>query len=150
MAKFTYRMQSVLNIKYQMEAQAKMEFGKRQVQLLEEEDKLHSLEKRKEDYMEEGRRIRQSVLHAADLRDNTNAMTIMDEQINRQKEQVEEAERRVEEARIKLQEEMQERKMHEKLREKAFQEFMREENAAEGKAVDELTSYTYGQRRKEG
>ena len=38
--------------------------------------------------------------------------------------------------------------MHEKLREKAFVEFVREENAAEHKAVDELTSYTYGQRGK--
>ena len=39
--------------------------------------------------------------------------------------------------------------MHERLKEKAFEQFMREENAAESKAVDELTSYTYGQRRKE-
>ena len=36
--------------------------------------------------------------------------------------------------------------MHEKLKEKAFEQFMKDENAAEGKAVDELTSYTYGQR----
>ena len=39
-----------------------------------------------------------------------------------------------------------ERKMHETLREKAFEAFLQEENHAESKAIDELTSYTYGQK----
>lgn len=38
--------------------------------------------------------------------------------------------------------------MHEKLKEKALDQFLQEEKAAEGKIVDELTSYTYGQRGK--
>ena len=85
---------------------------------------------------------------ALDLKDNRNAMLIMDEKIEDQREQVKFAEKHVEEARNRLQEVMKERKMHEKLREKAFVELVREENAAEHKAVDELTSYTYGQRSK--
>ena len=36
--------------------------------------------------------------------------------------------------------------MHETLREKAFEVFMQEENHTESKAIDELTSYTYGQK----
>ena len=75
-------------------------------------------------------------------------MLIMDEMIEAQRGQVALAQKTVEAARLKLQEVMQERKMHEKLKEKAFEQFMSEENAAEGKAVDELTSYTYGQRGK--
>ena len=44
-----------------------------------------------------------------------------------------------------------ERKTHEALRDKAFEQFLEEEKKNEGKEVDELTSYTYGQRaRKEG
>ena len=39
---------------------------------------------------------------------------------------------------------MQERKTQEKLYENAFAEFMQEENAREGREVDELTSYKYG------
>ncbi len=35
MARFVYRMQSILNIKIQMENQAKMEFGQTQRRLLE-------------------------------------------------------------------------------------------------------------------
>lgn len=150
MAKFTYRMQSILNIQYQLETQAKMEFGRAQMKLMEEEEKLQGLSNRKEAYLEEGRRMRSDVLHVGDLKDNRNAVLIMDEMIEAQREQVAQAQKVVETARLKLQEVMQERKMHERLKEKAFGQFMQEENAAEGKAVDELTSYTYGQRGKGG
>lgn len=148
MAKFIYRMQSLLNIQYQLESQAKMELGRAQMHLNEEEEKLQILIGRKEAYLEEGRLMRSDRLHIMDLKDNRNAVLIMDEMIERQRGQVAQAQKAVEEARRKLQEVMQERKMHEKLREKAFVEFVREENAAEHKAVDELTSYTYGKRSK--
>ncbi|MBD5475341.1 MAG: flagellar export protein FliJ [Lachnospiraceae bacterium] len=148
MAKFAYRMQSILNIQYQLENQAKMELGRAQMWLLEEEEKLQRLIDRKEAYLEEGRRMRSDALSVNDLRDNRNAMLIMDEMIEVQRGQVALAEEAVEAARLKLQEIMQERKMHERLKEKAFDQFVKEENAAEGKAVDELTSYTYGQRGK--
>lgn len=149
MAKFVYRMQSILNIKYQLENQAKMELGRAQMALAQEEEKLQELKDRKENYLEEGRRMRNDVINVNDLRDNRNAMLIMDEMIDKQRECVAMAQIHVNDAREKLQEEMQERKMHEKLKEKAFEQFMRDENAAEGKAVDELTSYVYGQRGKE-
>lgn len=148
MAKFVYRMQSLLNIQYQLENQAKMELGRAQMRLNQEEEKLQTLIDRKVFYLEEGRRMRNDRLHIMDLKDNRNAMLIMDDMIESQHVQVTIAKEHVEEARMKLQEVMQNRKMHEKLREKAFVEFVREENAAEHKAVDELTSYTYGQRGK--
>ena len=144
MAKFTYRMQSILNIQYQLETQAKMELGRAQMRLMEEEEKQQRLIDRKEAYLEEGRKMRSDKLHVNDLKDNRNAMLM----IEAQRGQVALAQKAVEAARLKLQEVMQERKMHEKLKEKAFEQFMSEENAAEGKAVDELTSYTYGQRGK--
>lgn len=149
MAKFTYRLQSILNIKYQLETQAKIELGRAQVKLLEEEELLQELSDRKEAYLEEGRRMRDNTLNVMDLKDNRNAVLIMDGKIEEQRVCVAEAEKKVEAAREKLQEEMKERKMHERLKEKAFEEFMREENAAEGKAVDELTSYTYTKRARE-
>ena len=58
MAKFRYRMQSILNIKYQLENQAKMDLGRAQVRLMEEEEKLQTLIDRKEAYLEGGRRMR--------------------------------------------------------------------------------------------
>ena len=149
MAKFKYRMQSLLNIQYQLEDQAKMELGMAQLKLLNEEEKLQVLFDRKEAYLEEGRKIRSDAVHVDELRDNRNATLIMDDLIAAQKIQVMLAEKEVEAARLKLQEIMRERKMHEKLKEKAFEQFRQEENIAEGKAVDELTSYVYGQRGKE-
>lgn len=149
MAKFVYRMQSILNIKYQLETQAKMEVGRAQMRLNEEQEKLQTLIDRKEAYLEEGRQIREKALHVNDLRDNRNAVLIMDELIAVQKFEVRKAEEAVERARAKLTEIMQERKMHEKLKEKALIQFLEEEKAAEFKVVDELTSYTYGQRGKE-
>lgn len=146
MAKFIYRMQSILNIKNQLENQAKMELGRAQRKLLEEEERLRKLCERKESYLEEGRRLRLNSLKVQSLRDNEYAVARMEEYIETQKENIRRAEEEVEEARIKLQEIMQERKMQEKLREKAFEQFIAEENAKESKEIDELTSYTYGQK----
>lgn len=147
MAKFIYRMQSILNIKNQMENQAKMELGQAQRRLLEEEERLGVLYGRKESYLEDGRKLRKNALKVQSLRDNEYALARMDEFIGMQKENVAKAEGKVEEAREKLQEVMKERKAQERLREKAFEQFMREENAKESKEIDELTSYTYGQKR---
>ncbi|MCM1156194.1 MAG: flagellar export protein FliJ [Roseburia sp.] len=146
MAKFVYRMQSILNIKVQLENQAKMELGRAQRRLLEEEERLQALYERKESYLEEGRKLRLDSLKVQSLRDNEYAVARMEEYIEAQKENIRRAEELVEEARQKLQEIMQERKMQEKLREKAFTQFMAQENAKESKEIDELTSYTYGQR----
>ena len=147
MARFVYRMQSILNIKIQMENQAKMEFGQAQRRLLEEEERLEGLYNRKEFYLEEGRKLRMDSLKVLSLRDNEYAVARMEEYIEAQKEAVRNAELQVEEARQKLQEVMTERKAQERLREKAFEQFMQEENAREGKEVDELTSYTKEQKR---
>ncbi len=149
MAKFRYRMQSILNIKYQLETQAKMEVGRAQMRLNEAQEKLQMLIDRKTSYLEEGRRMREKALNVNDLRDNRNAVLIMDEMIAVQKQEVRRAEEAVERARMKLTGIMQERKMHEKLKEKALLQFLEEEKAGEAKVVDELTSYTYGQRGKE-
>ena len=147
MAKFRYRMQSILDITNQMENQAKMELGQAQRRLLDEEERLQLLRDRKEVYLEEGRRARLNALSVQELKDNEYAVARMDEFIAIQLDNVRKAEMEVEAARLKLQEIMKERKSHERLREKSFEQFVAEENKKERKEVDELTSYTYGQRR---
>ncbi len=148
MSKFIYRMQSILNLKYKMEEQAKMEFAAARMRLDEEEEKLSRLFGRKASYEEEGRRLREHNLNVQDILDNKNAILQMNDYIENQKIEVHRAEDELERKRRKLQEVIQERKVQEKLREKAFEEFIKEENSAESKEVDELTSYTYGQRRR--
>lgn len=146
MAKFIYRMQSILEVKKKLEEQAKNEFAAARAALNEEEEKLEQLRIRKEAYEDEGRALRESTLNIMDIIENKEALLRMDEFIADQQLNVKRAEDRMEEARIALQTAMQESKTQEKLREKAFEQFMKEENARESKEIDELVSYTYGRK----
>lgn len=149
MSKFVYRMQNILNIKFKLEEQAKMDYGMARARLTEEEEKLEQLYRRKQDYEDAARGALQEALHIRQIRENKEAILRMDEFIVLQKTEVQKAEQRLEEERIKLQEAMQERKTQEKLRENAFAVFMEEEKARESREIDELTSYTYGQKKSE-
>lgn len=146
MAKFIYKLQNVLEIKLKMEDQAKSAFGLAMARLNEEEARLEALKMRLYEYEESGRKMRENVLNIMDMRDNTRALENLKEQIDEQLKQVTRAQREVELARQKLTEAMQERKIQEKLKENSFEEFKRELNAAESKEIDELVSYTYGER----
>ncbi|MBR3808511.1 MAG: flagellar export protein FliJ [Lachnospiraceae bacterium] len=148
MAKFRYRMQSILNIKLKMEEQAKMQFAQAQAKLNEEEEKLQKLIDRKSLYETDLKEQLQSKLNLLKIEELQNAVMRMEEFIVLQKREVDKAARVVEKERQKLTEVMMERKSHEKLKENAFEEFMQELNSAEGKEIDELTSYTYGQKNK--
>lgn len=148
MSKFIYRMQSILNLKYKMEEQAKMEFATARIKLDEEEEKLKILFERKAAYEEEGRKLQEDNLVIQDILDNKNAISQLKFFIEEQKIQIKNAEDKLEEKRVKLQEVMQERQVQEKLKEKAFEVFMKEENSRESKEIDELTSYRYGQKRR--
>ena len=147
MAKFIYRMQSILNIKEKMEEQAKMEFAQARIRLTEEEERLNYLVDRKDVYVNRGRELQKDSLNVFDIMENRDAIVLMKEFIEEQKKAVVKAEKQLEEARLKLQNAMQESKTHERLREKAFEEFVKEINAQEAKEIDELTSYVYGQKK---
>ncbi len=147
MAKFVYKMQSLLNVKSKLEEQAKNEYSAAQARLREEQDRLRILYERLEGYIEEGRDLRSKTLNVVDLRSNTEAQERIKEFIEFQKIEVQKAEEVVEEARIKLVEAQKERKTQEKLREHAFDEFLLEIKKEENKEVDELVSYKYSQKR---
>ncbi len=89
------------------------------------------------------------VLNCRDMAENKEALLRMDEYIALQHIRIRKAEEKVEQARAKLAAVMMERKSHETLKEKAFEQFLMDEKKQESKEVDELTSYTYGQRQKE-
>lgn len=149
MARFKYRMQSILDIKMKLETQAKQEFAAAKTALDLEIEKLLALKERKAGYEAEAKTLLQGELKVQDIVDNKSAILKMEEYILIQDLNVREAEKKLEKARVHLAELMQERKMHEKLKEHAFEDFLAEEKRQEGKEVDELTSYTYGQRIQE-
>lgn len=150
MGKFVYRMQNILEIKDKMEQQAKNEFAAENIRVLEEEEKLAMYMRKREDLESEGKKLlladRLSIL---DIEENKKLVAYAREQIRAQTIQVRMAHKRLEEKRIKMQKAMQERKTQEILKEKAFDVFLQEEKAAESKEIDELTSYTHGQKNRQ-
>lgn len=156
MARFRYSMQSILDMKLKMETQAKQEFASARAALDEEEDKLQKLRDRKAAYEAEAVGLLdgegtegKNLLNLQAIRESKEAIMVLSEYIEGQLLRVAAAEKTLEKAREKLTEVMQERKMHEKLKEKALQQFFLDEKRSEGKEVDELTSYTYGQRSRQ-
>lgn len=149
MARFRYSMQSILNIKLKMETQAKQEFSSARAALDEEEERLSRLFDRKSGYEREAAALLSGTLNLRAIEENKAAIRCMNGYISEQKVRITIAERNLEQARVRLTEIMKERKTHETLKEKAFQQFLADEKRQEGKEVDELTSYTYGQRRKD-
>ena len=147
LAKFRYSLQSILNIKLKMEVQAKHDFSAAQNALWEEQECLEGLKHRKAEYERLAGELLTGSLRIREIEDNKNAILLMEQYILEQQSKVAAAERRVEEAREALAEVMRERKTHETLKEKAFAAFLQEENKLESKAVDELTSYTYGRKK---
>ena len=146
MAVFRYKMQGILNIKEKLETRAKQDFAEANNRLAEEKEKLAELQRRKAAYMEEGVALRLEHIDVRKTRENKMAVMKMDEYIARQIVQINQAVKAVERARIALQELVQERKTHEKLKENAFAEFVREELYQENKEIDQLTTYTHGQK----
>lgn len=146
MAVFRYKMQGILDIKEKLEDRAKQDFAEANMRLDAEKKKLDELQAKRFFYMQEGVKLRMEVIDLLKIKENKLAVLKMDEFIADQKKEIARAAKAVERARAVLQELMQERKAHEKLKETAFEEFLKEEQATESKEIDELTSYTYGQK----
>ena len=151
MARFRYRMQNILTVKEKLETQAKNEYAAANMRLLEEEEKLEKLVQRGIFLEDEGRRLVQAdSLSIRDIEDNKLSMELNKEAMAEQKKAIKRAEDFLEQKRLAMVELMQDRKTHEILKERAFQEFLQEEKAEESKQIDQLTSYSYGQKMKEG
>ena len=150
MARFVYKMQSVLNIKQQTENQTKMEFAVAQAELNKQLDILDEYITRKENYIKEAEELRnEDNLKLQEILDNQYATAQMDVMIKQQSAVIKQYEDRVEQVRIKLTRNIQERKMQETLRDRAFSEYLEEQKQEEAKENDQRTSFTYGQRQKE-
>ena len=149
MARFVYRMQSVLNIKQKTEGQIKMEFAAAQAELNRQLDILDEYIRRKEGYLKEAEELRNAAsLKLQDILDNQYATAQMDVMIASQAKVVQKQEAAVDRVRVKLTRAIQERKMQETLRDRAFAEYIEEEKQEEAKENDQRTSFTYGQKQR--
>ncbi len=147
MSRFIYRMQNILDIKDKMEQQAKNDFATANIRVMEEEEKLQFCLNKRGQLEAAGRELLLAErLSLLDIEENKKLVAHAGEQVRAQTIQVRMAHKKLEEQRIRMQKAMQERKTQEILKEKAFEVFMQEEKAAESKEIDELTSYTHGQK----
>ena len=128
MAKFIFKMESILSVKEKLEEQAKAEYSIEIMKLRQEEEKLEELENRKNAYQT---RLYEAVMDTL----NISEIKILEVIANQQKN--------VDRAREKLDNAMKERKTYEKLKEKAFEEFKEQINAEEQKEINELVSFKF-------
>ena len=149
MAKFVYRMQNILTIKEKLEEQEKIAFSLANARALEEQAKLSELLKRRLGYERQLTQLSQGNINVSDIRIYKSSIDAMKSLIRDQMIVLSRAQKQVEIARQRLNAVTQERKMHEKLKEKAFEEFKQELNAEESKMVDQLVSYTFGNKEEE-
>lgn len=141
MAKFIFKMESLLSIKYKLEDQAKAEYGMELVRLREEEMKLEVLKAKKEEYQYRLTDAVQDELVLLEIKKLENCVEHAKYNINVQKFVISQQQQRVDRAREKLDNAMKERKTYEKLKEKAFEQFKIEIEAQERKEIDELVSF---------
>ena len=86
MAKFIYRMQNILDIKYKLEETAKQEYTVARLALTEEEEKLEGLLARKNSYYEKYQEALIGNLDFLTINELSNANTILDNMIENQNE----------------------------------------------------------------
>lgn len=149
MAKFVYRMQSILDIKYKLEEQERTALGIANQKLQEENLKLQELLMRRAGYERHLKELGIGRVDILEINTTKRAIDAMKSIIRDQMMRVHAAEKNVEVARMRLNQVMQDRKAHEKLKEKAFEQFKVELLEEEAKEIDQLVSFTYSDRESE-
>ena len=144
MARFVFPLQNILTVKEKLEEQAKNEFSQANMRLRDAEEEEQRLRDREQDAEEELRQTLNETLDVMEIKRCEDAVEILKVYVKQQHLVVIQRARDVEIAREKLNAAMKERKTFEKLREHAFEDFLKEQNLAEQKEVDELVSYRHG------
>ncbi len=143
MAKFFYSMQNILDIKLKLEETAKQEYSEARMRLSEEEEKLALIEERRDSYYREYQEALQGNLDFLKIEECKYSIDVMGDMIIKQNDIIKQRSKELELVRQKLNQVMQERKMHEKLKEKQFDTFKQELNAQENKETDEVAGYQF-------
>jgi len=141
MSVFRFRMQSILDMKAKLEEQAKIEFAQAQQKLTEEQELLEQIIRRKEDYIQQGIRLRNENIDVQEILDNKNAIEYTENLEKEQRLAVNVAQKALDAATRRMMDARAQTRTYEKLKEHAFEEFLQEENRAESKEIDQLNSY---------
>ncbi|HHV99004.1 MAG TPA: flagellar export protein FliJ [Clostridiaceae bacterium] len=143
MAKFNFKLQSVLDLKIQMEDNKKNEFGSA-VQKLEYEKKvLENIKDEKEKNINAFGNELKNKAKVSTLRQINSYISLLGQKIEVQKENVNKASNIVDKKREELLEAVKERKIMDKLKEKEYNLFLKQELKEEQKIIDEIISFKH-------
>ena len=143
MAKFIFKMESILSVKEKLEEQAKAEYSIEIIKLRQEEEKLEELENRKNAYQTRLYEAVMDTLNISEIKILEDSVENIKYNIKLQLIVIANQQKNVDSAREKLDNAMKERKTYEKLKEKAFEEFKEQINAEEQKEINELVSFKF-------
>lgn len=150
MAKYVFKLQTLLNLKLQLEDSLKNELGKA-VQRLEEEKRIQKqIELNREECINKVNIESSRGTTVEKLREYSGYISLLKEKIELQKENVKYAENNVDNYRENLIKVVQEKKMLEKLKEKNHEDFIKNELKEERGINDEIVSYKYNSGEKNG
>lgn len=142
MAKFSFKLQPVLNVRVQTEDNLKYELGKAIQKLEKEKRKLALLKHALSDLANEfNEKAKNTTVYK--LIEFNEYMSLLNSEIKRQKENVNCASLNVDKVRRELLKAVKERKILEKFKEKKLEEYLLGEKKAEQKTNDEIVSYNY-------
>ncbi len=144
MAKFIFKLENILSIKYKLEEQAKAEYSIEIHKLRVMQEELKRLKDRMMQYEYKLRDAVSGMLDIYNIKSLEDAVENIKYNIRLQMVVIKNQEIAVENARKKVDAAMKERKIFEKLKEKAFDKFKEEVNAQEQKEINELVSFKFG------
>lgn len=143
MGKFSFRLQSLLNVKRQMEDSLKNELGKAIRKLEEEKDELKGMENAREECIDGFNSGTSRGITVEKILEYNAYLALLNEKIARQKEYVNSLQKNVDKIRENLLKVMQERKMLDKLKERKYQNYLDESKREEQRLQDEVAGYKY-------
>jgi len=144
MAKFVFKLQSVLNIKKQQEESKKNELGKAMQMLEAEKRKLADLENALEETVREfNEKTKKTTVQ--ELISYNEYLSSLNSSIRSQKERVNDAAVYVDKIREELINAVKEREILDKLKEKKYEEYLTEQKKLEQKTNDEIVSYKHNE-----
>ena len=141
MAKFVFRLGSVLGIKEKVEDLKKNEFGKAMMELAQARRAKAEMEQERDHNINEFRNSVSAGINPLEIHRYNLYIEKLKQMIIRQDRLIAKAEAYAEQKRAELVEAMRDRKTLETLKENDYEEFLNEEKKAEQKVVDEIISY---------
>lgn len=143
MAKYTYRLQSLINIREKLEEQKKNELAIENHKLLEEKQILNNFNDDVENTLKSQEEYLSNSINTFQLQQYMQYLDKLKIEIKKQTKVVNKQEKITEKVRLELMEHTKAKKSLEKLKEKDFEAYLEEEKKAEQKVIDEIVSYKY-------